>query len=224
MFRRKRAVEPDPADAEQQEDGASSAPSAPSAPGHGPRDVDEVDLSDGVERVDLGSLLLAPSPGKELRIQVDEATHAVQAVLVAGAEGACELRPYAAPRNGDLWSEVRPQIAADMARRGGRAAEREGPLGTELVGSVPVQVADGRTAEQPSRVVGVNGPRWLLRATFLGKPAVQPDDAGDWDAVLDGVVVRRGSGAMPVGEPLPLTLPPQARREGGPPGGGGSRE
>ena len=40
---------------------------------------------------------------------------------------------FAAPRHGDLWSEVRPQIAAEVASRGGTATEREGRFGTELV-------------------------------------------------------------------------------------------
>ncbi len=36
--------------------------------------------------------------------------------MLAGPDGALELRAFAAPRNGDLWSEVRPQIAGDVAR------------------------------------------------------------------------------------------------------------
>ena len=35
-----------------------------------------------------------------------------------------------------------------------------------------------------------------------------------WDAVISTVAVRRGEGAMPVGEPLPLSLPENARRLG----------
>jgi hypothetical protein len=207
MFRRKKA-----ADAEDLADSAAEE-KAEFDPTAGPWDVSEVDLEDGVERVDLGGLVLAPSPGRELRLQVDEATQQVQAVLIAGPEGAVELRPFAAPRNGDLWGEIRPQIAEDMTNRGGKVEEREGLHGTELVGSVPVQVAENETAEQPSRIVGVNGPRWFLRATFLGQPALSPDDAPDWEAVLGSVIVRRGSEAMPVGDPLPLVLPPQARRQ-----------
>ena len=207
MFRRNKGAEAKDAAEAATEEKAEFDPTA------GPWDVSDIDLEDGVERVDLGGLLLAPSPGHELRIQVDEATQEVQSVLIAGAEGAVELRPFAAPRNGDLWDEIRPQIAEDMARRGGKVEEREGVHGTELVGSVPVQLAEDKTAEQPSRIVGVNGPRWLLRATFLGSPATNPDEAKDWEAVLGSVIVRRGSHAMPVGDPLPLTLPPQARKQ-----------
>jgi hypothetical protein len=179
--------------------------------GPGPHDVEVIDLEDGVERLDLGALLISPSDGRELRLQVDEASGNVQSVMVTGPEGALELKPFAAPRNGDLWSEIWPQIADDMRRRGGQVEERDGEYGIELVGSVPVDV-NGERREQPSRVVGVNGPRWLLRATFLGKPAVQPEEAADWDDVLRGVVVRRGVQAMPVGDALPLRLPPNANR------------
>ena len=43
---------------------------------------------------------------------------------LAGPDGALELRAFAAPRNGDLWSEMRPQIAAEVAqaRRHGHRA------------------------------------------------------------------------------------------------------
>ena len=180
----------------------------------GPRDYDEATDAERGDRLDLGSLLIDPGPGREVRLQVEETSQAVQSVLIAGREGAVELRAFAAPRHGDLWAEVLPRLRSEMAQRGGTASERDGPWGRELYCEVPVQLPDGRSATQPSRMVGVNGPRWLLRATLLGRPAVEPDSAGDWDDVLDGVLVRRGAQAMPSGDPLPLTLPPQARRPG----------
>jgi len=172
----------------------------------GPYDVDELP-EDGIDRLDLGSLLVAPLADRELRVQVDEQSGAVRAVLLATDDGALELRAFAAPRHGDLWSEVRPQIAADAARRGGTATEREGRFGTELVCEVRMTRPDGQTGTQTTRVIGVNGPRWLLRATFLGEPARDPDAAGEWESAITQVAVRRGAHAMPVGEQLPLTLP-----------------
>ncbi|MBU2696485.1 hypothetical protein CCO04_15455 [Pimelobacter sp. 30-1] len=172
----------------------------------GPYDVDELP-DDGLDRLDLGSLLVAPLADRELRVQVDEQSGAVRAVLLATDDGALELRAFAAPRNGDLWSEVRPQIAADAARRGGTATEREGRFGTELVCEVRMTRPDGATGTQTSRVIGVNGPRWLLRATFLGEPARDPETAAEWESAIARVAVRRGNHAMPVGEQLPLNLP-----------------
>jgi len=169
---------------------------------------------DEVDRVDLGSLRVAPRDGAELRLQVDENTGEVQSVMLAAEEGALELRAFAAPRNGDLWTEVRPQIAADISRHGGTATERQGRWGTELVCQMQVVLPDGSQAMQPSRIIGVNGARWLLRATFLGQPALEPDGAEDWENALAAVVVHRGTHAMPVGDALPLTLPDDAQRLG----------
>ena len=126
---------------------------------------------DGVDRADLGSVLVPAIADRELRLQVDEQSGQVRAVMLAGSDGACEFQAFAAPRNGDLWSDVRPQIAEDMARRGGQATEREGRWGTELVCQMPVKRPDGTDATQPSRIIGINGDRWMLRASFLGRPA-----------------------------------------------------
>ncbi len=133
--------------------------------------------------------------------------------MLAGPDGALEFQAFAAPRNGDLWSTVRPQIAADIARRGGTTTEREGRFGTELLCQVPVQRPDG-TAGHPAvadhrrqrRPLDARGPR------CSAGPRVEPDGAEEWEDALAQVVVRRGATAMPVGEPLPVVLPEQARR------------
>jgi hypothetical protein len=206
MFRRRARSEPDPSELDELDDETLEDAS-------GPWDSDALP-DDGVERVDLGSLRVPPREGAELRLQVDESTGEVQSVMLAAEEGALELRAFAAPRNGDLWTEVRPQIAADIARHGGTATERKGRWGPELVCQMQVVMPDGSTGMQPSRIIGVNGSRWLLRATFLGQPAVEPDGAEDWEDALAAVVVHRGSNAMPVGDALPLSLPDDAQRLG----------
>ncbi|KQW53198.1 hypothetical protein ASC77_02570 [Nocardioides sp. Root1257] len=208
-FRRK-SSEPSGAPVDEDVDQAigGAAPGEPDqSAATGPWDVDDLP-DDGIERVDLGSLLLANVDGLEIRLQVDESTNEVQSVVLAGAEGAVELRAFAAPRNGDLWSEIRPRIAAEYAQRGGTASEREGFYGTELVCQLTVRGEDGRTATQPSRVVGINGGRWMLRATLLGRAALEPDQVGPWDEAIATTAVRRGAVAMPSGADLPLTLPP----------------
>jgi hypothetical protein len=206
-FRRRSAA----ADEAEQVDETTDESGATEEPVTGPYDVEDLP-EDDVQRVDLGSLLIEPEAGRELRLQVDEASGTVQSVVLAGKDGAIEVRAFAAPRNGDLWSEVRPQIAADMAQKGGTATEREGRFGPELVCQVQVKRKEGGTATQPSRIVGINGPRWLLRATFFGRPAIEPDTSTEWEDTITRIAVRRGDHAMPVGEPLPVTLPDQARR------------
>ena len=173
----------------------------------GPFDSEDLP-AEVVDRVDLGSLLITPEPNRELRLQVDEASGVVQSVVIAGPDGALELRAFAAPRGGDLWSEARPQIASEVAQAGGTATEREGPWGTELICEVGQR--GGNT--QITRVIGINGPRWMLRASLLGQPAVKPDEAGAWEDSIRKIAVHRGAQAMPVGESLPVVMPPQARR------------
>jgi len=150
-FRRKSDDAGAPAEAE--------VPAEEAASSTGPFDIDDLPENDEQPRVDLGSMLVAPLPGLELRLQVDEDAEEVQAVVLAGPDGALELRAFAAPRGGDLWGEIRPRLAADYAQRGGTATEREGRFGTELMCQLTVRTPDGRTGTQPSRVIGVNGAR-----------------------------------------------------------------
>jgi hypothetical protein len=178
----------------------------------GPWDVSEVQLDeDDPSAVDLGGLILRGKPGLELRLQVDEASQEIAAVLLMGAEGAVELRPFAAPRNTDIWDDVRKQIAAETARHGGTATEADGIFGKELHVLMNVTTPEGENATQPSRVLGISGPRWLLRATLLGKPAVEPDPDGEVESALRDVVVVRGNDPMAPGDPLPLVMPANAQ-------------
>ena len=185
-----------------------------STPTHGPWDVDDLPEGDELPRVDLGSLLIVPVKERDLRLQVDEKTQAVQAIVFTGKDGAMEVRVFAAPRNGDLWAEARPQIAAQASQRGGVTTERQGRWGTELIVQMPAKTPDGQAAQQVSRIIGVNGPRWMLRATLMGRAAVESQIAATWEGQLAQFAVRRGQGAMPAGEALPLTLPEQAKRIG----------
>jgi hypothetical protein len=200
---------PDQGQTEEPETGAAEA-DGPIAPA-GPYDVSEVDVEE-LECIDLGSLLVQPPGELELQLQVDEQSGDVLAVVLVGEEGALELRAFAASRGGGAWDELRPRIAAEMARLGGTADEQHGSFGTELRCVLPVQTPDGGAATQSSRIVGHEGPTWLLRATLMGRPAVDEDAAGAWEDTIRQVVVRRGGEARAPGSPLPLTLPPEARR------------
>jgi hypothetical protein len=60
-------------------------------------------------------------------------------------------------------------------------------------------------------VVGVDGPRWLLRGTVLGRAAIEPDAAAQLEDSFRRVIVVRGSEPMAPREPLGLTLPAGAQ-------------
>ena len=210
MFRRRKA-DPDEVEAAEAQDPTPDEATGPRA--KGPWDLSEVTIEeDETTRIDLGSLLLTPHENLELQLQVDEVSGQVVAVVLAGPTGAVELRAFAAPRNGDIWDDVRKQVAAEVARMGGTATESEGPYGTEIKVSLTVTRDDGQRVQQASRVVGIPGPRWLLRATMFGRPAVEHLEDGDVETALRNVVVVRGGTPIPPGDPLPLTVPPNAQR------------
>lgn len=176
----------------------------------GPWDAGEVDLHDPAQRagrVDLGGLLIKGSGEMQLQVQVEQGTQRVTSVLVVMGDSAVQLLAVAAPRSEAMWPEVRAQIAADAVGRGGSAEEAEGPFGTELRVRVPVQTPEGGQGIQPSRMVGIDGPRWLLRATFLGRAAVDDAAFAPLSQVVRDVVVVRGSAPMPPGDLIPLRLP-----------------
>jgi Protein of unknown function (DUF3710) len=209
MFRRRQAeVEPDEADAA---DLGRDAGYEADVRARGPWDDSEVTIEDDDDsRIDLGSLLVTPQDTVDVQLQVDEATNEVVAVILAAEDGAAEVRAFAAPRNGDIWEDSRKAVASEVAQRGGTATERQGPWGTELAVSLMVDLPEGGRAQQQSVVVGIAGPRWLLRATFFGRPTAKYDDDGNVETAVRDIVVRRGSGPVPPGEALPLTLPPGA--------------
>jgi hypothetical protein len=177
----------------------------------GPWDADEREVDTQDENaIDLGGLIITGRPGLELRLQTDQATGAVGAAMLVSQDGAVELRVFAASRSGGMWDDIRREIAAEASNRGGTATEAEGPYGPELRVKVPIKTAEGRQGTQTSRIVGIEGPRWLLRATYLGDAATESDPDGLLESAVRDVIVVRGGAAMPPREPIPLRLPPGA--------------
>jgi len=184
----------------------------------GPWDESEADLSDGIERLNLGGLLVAATPGVDLQVQVDESTGRISLLTFATKQGSVQVQPYAAPRSGGMWDDIRGQIAGSISASGGLVEEADGSFGTEL--RAQIKGSDGSL--QPARFVGVEGPRWFLRGVFLGQAARPGAPADALEAVFRSVVVVRGIEAMPMGSPIPLRLPdasggPQASQAPAPP-------
>lgn len=172
------------------------------------------DLADQPElgrRLDFGALRFSVPAGYVVQRPANDNDGQVPVVLLRGPEGALRLRVFAAPRDGGLWDDLRADVVREVQERAGTAEEVDGPFGTEVRCVLPVKTPDGADAVQPSRVIGVDGPRWTVRGTFLGPVAQEPRDDGDLMDVFRGVVVVRGPEARRAGEVLPLTLPAGAR-------------
>lgn len=198
-----RATDAPPSEALQQ---SLEADDEPAPPERGPWDQEYA--PDDVERLDLGSLLIPAVDGVEVRVQANPEGAVEQIVLVDG-DSALQLGVFAAPRSEGIWDEVREEIAKAMAADGVKPREVTGPYGTELAARVT-------TPEGPAdvRFVGVDGPRWMVRALYQGAAAADPGREGALGQVLSGLVVVRDQEARPVREALPLRLPKEMTDQG----------
>lgn len=172
----------------------------------GPFDRTEVDEERG-DRIDLGSLWLGVVGGAQLRIEVDPQTSDIQAVTTDLGPSSMQVQAFAAPRTSGIWRTIRGEIADSVIARGGGAEESTGPLGTELLTRLPSRGPDGRVVHQEMRFIGVDGPRWFLRAVITGPAATDGRAAEPFLDMIRRTVVVRGDDARPPREMLPLRLP-----------------
>jgi hypothetical protein len=205
LFSRKKDVEPD-----EELEVAAEVPEAAAAPSEPARTTgpwDQADApEDGLNRIDLGGLLVPVPPEVEVRVDVSPEGQVVAATLVKG-QSALQVNAFAAPRREGIWAEVRAEIASALEQQGGRASEVEGPYGVELHAAVPAEVPGQGRGLAPARFLGVDGPRWFLRGLLTGPAAVEAAEAEPLLRSLRDCVVVRGTEAMAVRDPLPLRLP-----------------
>lgn len=177
----------------------------------GPFDIDEVDLThDGVERVDLGALVVTPWDGLGLQLHVNEATKKVQAVTAIWQSSGLEVALFAAPATGGLAEELREDIIEEAEQAGGSAEVVNGSFGAEVRRVLPQEGPAGEQFFHVSRIWFAEGPRWLLRATLLGEAALGDVDdpkAAPFVEFFRNLVVRRGTKPMVPGELLGMDLP-----------------
>jgi hypothetical protein len=211
IFRRRGRDESEPERRPEQPAAEAADESGENPPrAQGPLDAADVELDQArTDRIDLGGLLVRRVEGMQLQLQVEEKSGRPTSVMVVLGDAAVQLIPVAAPRSSGMWDQTRLQIAADAQRRGGTAEEAPGPFGTEMRIVLPVTTAEGKKGVQPSRIAGIDGPRWMLRATFLGAATNNPEAFGRLVQVVRDTVVVRGDNPMPPGELIALRAPQQ---------------
>ncbi|TDE88928.1 DUF3710 domain-containing protein [Occultella glacieicola] len=200
--RKKDAAAPEP---EGSGDRLDTAESPVEPEGRGPWDADEVpELG---SRIDLGAIRLPKRAGSQVKMELDSKTRRVVAVRLMLDASSLQLQAFAAPRSEGLWEELRGEIRDQVVKQGGSADERSGPFGRELLARLPARLPDGRTGSRPARFIGVDGPRWFLRAVVSGKATVDAEAAAALEDILADVVVVRGTDARPPRDLLTLHLP-----------------
>jgi hypothetical protein len=167
-------------------------------PVEGPYDEHEAP-DDGLARLDLGSVRLPLPAEAQVQVEMDPAGP-LRAVHVLTPNGRFTIGAYAAPRSGELWPEISRELAEQLHGDGARVRRENGEWGTELVAFVNDVLL---------RFVGVDGPRWMLRAVSAGAKETSAKAAEELRDIVRGAVVVRGDQPMPVRTPLPLDLPEQ---------------
>jgi hypothetical protein len=112
----------------------------------------------------------------------------VAAVTVVRGNTAIQLQAFRALSD-TSWATIREQLSRSLLKQGRLVEERVGRAGTELQTVVRVQGASGKD-RQTARVLGSDGPGWVLRGFVTGAGA-EPDSTEDWPCTtFQGTVVR----------------------------------
>jgi hypothetical protein len=176
-------------------------------PTTGPYDVRDAPDDPELTWIDLGALRVPVWPEVDLRLDMNEVQQVVSATF-ANPSGEMQVGVFAAPRNEGIWDEVRDEIRESLLAQGGAGKDDpDGAFGCELIGTLP---AEGGGGTIPVRFIGVDGPRWFLRAMLLGPLAQDRGLAEPFEDALRKVVVVRGNDPLPVRDPVPLQLPKEA--------------
>lgn len=171
----------------------------------GPWDYDDegIDPDDDDRYISFGSMFLPLVEGLTIRAkrsQDPQSPSPLESITVQLGDGAIEIVPFAAPKTLGLWDDMSDELL-DANKS---AKVQEGRFGDEVM--LPVAVK-GKT--MMTRIVGVDGPRWLLRGIFTGDAA--DGDSDNKKALEDyfaQIIVRRGDAPLAPRDIIPI-LPPK---------------
>ena len=155
--------------------------------------------------VNFGALRLLVPEGVEVQVQADQSSGRISQLTLRDADSGMQLQPYASRKSSGMWMEVMESLKSSINTGGGLVEDAEGKYGTELLAQV--QAVGEKGGLQPVRFVGVDGPRWFLRAMFMGTSARDIDAAARLTQIFESAVVFRGDTAMAPGAPIILNLP-----------------
>ena len=151
---------------------------------------------EGLGILDFGAYAFVPPVNTQLQIESSEEQNLV--VHVLSGQSNITIDAYAAPKTGGQWRFVASELADGLRNQGAKDSIQDGPWGREVIGSA---------AESVIRFIGVDGPRWMLRAVIVSSPAEAEQSAEIARTMLSHTVVRRGTNPMPARTPIPLVLP-----------------
>lgn len=167
----------------------------------GPWDVNDENVPNYDEYLSLGAFYLPYLEGIGLQLKADrsEIPTIIGATIVYG-NSSLEIEAFAAPKRAGLWDDIRTELLQSHSN----AHETEGFFGKELM--LPVTLKNGKVVT--TRMVGVDGPRWMLRGIFSGSAA--SESGKEYDALnkyFADIVVERGEEPLAPRDLIPMTGP-----------------
>lgn len=176
----------------------------------GPYDISEVEISDFSKGyMDLGAVKVPVRKNVSYRLEQEQAKQKVFAVSAVHDNSTLQIQVFAAPRSGGQWEEIRQEMYdQNKNAQGASVTVEDGDFGNELLIRIPAELPDGRKGERIARFIGIDGPRWMIRAMLMGKAAIQKEDATVLYDILKNTVIERGDRPLPARQMLELT-PPQ---------------
>lgn len=170
----------------------------------GPFDGDSVDITDfdfsdfSVGILDLGSMKIALPKGSQVQVEMGE--NGPKMLHIVTKVGRITPVAFAAPRSAGQWASAAGELVQGIERDGLQAHLEDGPWGTEIVGTNP---------NGTIRIIGVEGPRWMLRMTLAAPRGMEGELADLAREVIARTFVYRGESPILAGNSLPVTMPQQ---------------
>ncbi|MEU9709567.1 MULTISPECIES: DUF3710 domain-containing protein [unclassified Streptomyces] len=152
----------------------------------GPWDISEIDI-ENLDLVDMGGIMVPSAPGMScLPVEVDG--EMLAATLVQG-DTALQLQAFNA-NSATVWNAVRADMISKMRAQGNSAETWVDRAGIEIRATISVVTEPGVIRVREIRVLGSDGPGWMLRAVVSGAGAAAGgDDGWAYKTFLGAVVV-----------------------------------
>ena len=175
----------------------------------GPFDITEAEIQDFSKGfMDLGAIKVPVRKNVSYRLEQEQAKNKVFAVSAVHDNSTLQLQAFAAPRSGGQWDEIREEMfEQNKNAQGASVTTQDGEFGPELLIRIPAELPDGRKGERVARFLGIDGPRWMIRAMLMGKAALDNSQATVLYDILKNTVIDRGDRPLPARQMLELTPP-----------------
>ncbi|AZA11571.1 DUF3710 domain-containing protein [Corynebacterium gerontici] len=163
-------------------------------------EFEDFDFSDFSQAaLNLGSMVIALP--KEAQVQVEMGETGPRMLHILSEYGRFTPVAFAAPASGGQWRKLAKETTESMRNDGLLVTTEQGPFGREIIGRLD--------AEQSNivRVIGADGPRWMLRVTVAAPEASAEQAAELAREMMARTFVNRGDAPILAGESLPVALP-----------------